>query len=63
MRLYHMAKQLHSVQHDMRTGTHCTRDRRLECETRILNHEHVCSRHIDSGPCKNGLRRGRGMRV
>ena len=39
----HMAKQFHSVQHDMRTEPHCTFDRRLECETRILNHEHVCS--------------------
>ena len=52
-----------SVQHDMRTGTHCTRELRLECETSILNQEHVCSRHSDSGPCKYGLRRGRDMRV
>ena len=39
----HMAKQFHSVQDDMRIVTkkrepHCACDRRLECETRILNH-------------------------
>ena len=41
-RLSHMAKQFRSIQHDMRTEPHCTCDRRLECETRILNQEHVC---------------------
>ena len=41
-RLSRMAKQFRSVQHDMRTEPHCTCDRRLECETRILNQEHVC---------------------
>ena len=43
MRRSHMAKQFHSVQHDTRTEPHGTCDRRLECETRILNHEHIWS--------------------
>ena len=48
MRKSYVAKQSHSVQHEMRT---------VECETRILNHEHICSlsllgtRHNDSGHC------------
>ena len=42
MRQSNMAKQFHPVMHNMRKPC-STVDRRLECETRILNHEHVCS--------------------
>ena len=42
MRQLNMAKQFHLVMHNMHKPC-CTVDRRLECETRILNHEHVCS--------------------
>ena len=42
MRQSNMAKQFHLVMHNMHKPC-CTVDRRLECETRILNHEHVCS--------------------
>ena len=38
MRQSNMAKQFLPVMHNC-----CTVDRQLECETRILNHEHVCS--------------------
>ena len=37
-----MAKQFHPVLHNMHKPC-CTVDRRLECETRVLNHEHGCS--------------------
>ena len=42
MRQSNMAKQFHPVMHNMHKPC-CTVHRRLECETRILNHEHVCS--------------------
>ena len=48
MRQSHMAKQIQSVQHDMRTERCCTCDRRLEFETRILNHEHVFLSVLDT---------------
>ena len=60
MRKSYMAKQSHSVQDEMRTEPCCTCDRRLECEIKSLNHEHVCSlssletRHSDSGHCIHG---------
>ena len=37
-----IAKQYHPDMHNIHKPC-CTVDRRLECETRILNHEHVCS--------------------
>ena len=42
MRQSNMAKQIHPVMRNMHKPC-CTVDRRLECETRVLNHEHVCS--------------------
>ena len=42
MRQSNMAMQLHLVMHNMHKPC-CTVDRRHECETRVLNHEHVCS--------------------
>ena len=42
LRQSNMAKQFHPVMHNMHKPC-CTVDSRLECETRILNHEHVCS--------------------
>ena len=45
-----MAKQFHSVRHDMRIGLHCTSDPRHECEIRILNHVHVVSLSLFSKP-------------
>ena len=42
MRQSNMAKQFHPVMHNMHRLC-CTVDCRLECETRFLNHEHVCS--------------------
>ena len=42
MRQSNMAMQLHPVMHNMHKPC-CTVDRRLECETKVLNHEHVCS--------------------
>ena len=41
MRQSNMAVQFHPVMHN--TKPCCTVDRRLECETMVLNHEHVCS--------------------
>ena len=42
MRQSNMAKHFHFVMHNVHKPC-CTVDRRLECDTRILNHEHVCS--------------------
>ena len=42
MRQSNMAMQFHLVMHNMHKPF-CTVDRRFECKTRVLNHEHVCS--------------------
>ena len=42
MRQSNMAVQFHPVMHNMHKLCR-TVDRRLECETMVLNHEHVCS--------------------
>ena len=42
MRQSNMAKQFHPIMHNMHKPC-CTVDCRLEGETKILNHEHVCS--------------------
>ena len=42
MRQSNMAKQFHPIMHNMHKPC-CTVDRRREGETKILNHEHVCS--------------------
>ena len=42
MRQSNMAMQFFPVMHNMHKPC-CAVDRRLECETGVLNHEHVCS--------------------
>ena len=67
MRQSNMAKQFHPVMQNMHKLC-CIVDRRFECETRILNHGHVCSlfsleTHKQQWALRTRVRHGRDLCV